>query len=90
MITVLVPIVVVWEALREESVQDVKLSRIRANLLTYSTNQLVYSLEGQKLLYQGQFVLLRSLTLIPHLLQEFHDITIEGIRNAKDTSPTSS
>ncbi|KAI0497464.1 hypothetical protein KFK09_020692 [Dendrobium nobile] len=73
-----VPMMRDWEAIKEESARDEELGKIRADLLKEVGNHPGYSLDGERLLYQGRFVLPRTSIHIPHLLQEFHGNAVGG------------
>lgn len=60
------------DALSREIEADEGLAKIQFVLLCEETRYLSYSMDGQQLLYQGRFVLLRTSLHIPRLLQEFH------------------
>ncbi|PKU86333.1 hypothetical protein MA16_Dca002164 [Dendrobium catenatum] len=77
-LAVSVPMMVDWEAIKEESARDEELGRIRTDLLKGEGNHPGYYVEGERLLYQGRFVLPRTSIHIPQLLQEFHGTTVGG------------
>ncbi|KAI0502254.1 hypothetical protein KFK09_017201 [Dendrobium nobile] len=71
-----IPLMLNWGAIKEESMQDEELGKIRADLLKNETNH--PSNEGETLLYQGRLVMLRTSAHIPQLLQEFQKNTVGG------------
>ncbi|PKU84570.1 hypothetical protein MA16_Dca017957 [Dendrobium catenatum] len=73
-----VPLMLDWEAIREESARDESMGKIMAELLKQPGSHPGYSLEGDKLLYQGRFVMPQMSIHIPNLLQEFHGSSVGG------------
>ncbi|KAI0489015.1 hypothetical protein KFK09_028856 [Dendrobium nobile] len=80
-----VPLMLDWEAIREESARDEDLGRIRSDLLKEEGNHSGYSLEGDRLLYQGRFVMPRISIHIQNLLQEFHGSAVGGHSGVQKT-----
>ncbi|KAI0524824.1 hypothetical protein KFK09_004212 [Dendrobium nobile] len=80
-----VPWMLDWEAIREESARDESLGKIRTELLKEPGSHPGYSLEGDKLLYQGRFVMPRTSIHIPNLLHEFHGSAIGGHSGVQKT-----
>ncbi|PKU83573.1 hypothetical protein MA16_Dca008260 [Dendrobium catenatum] len=74
-----------WGAIKEESVRDKELGKIRADLRKDKNSQPGYSIEGERLLYQGRFVMPRTSIHIPHLLQEFHGSAVGGHSGVQKT-----
>ncbi|KAI0501534.1 hypothetical protein KFK09_016479 [Dendrobium nobile] len=63
-----IPLMLDWEAFREESVINEGLGKIMSDLLKEEGSHPRYSLEGDKLLYHGRFVMPRTWIHIPNLL----------------------
>ncbi|XP_020699141.1 uncharacterized protein LOC110111559 [Dendrobium catenatum] len=66
-VTLYVPLMLDWEAIKEESARDEELGRIMSYLLKEGSHPW-YSLEGDKLLYQGRFEILSTSIHIANLL----------------------
>ncbi|KAI0519064.1 hypothetical protein KFK09_006504 [Dendrobium nobile] len=77
-VAVSIPMMLDWEAIKEESTKDEELSKIRDELVKEKGSHPRYSLEGERLLYQGRFVLPKTSVHIPQLLQEFHGTAMGG------------
>lgn len=73
-----VPLVMDWDALLREIEADEGLVKIRTALLRGELGYPGYSMDGQRLLYQGRLVLPRTSLQIPKLLREFHESAIRG------------
>ncbi|PKU71150.1 hypothetical protein MA16_Dca014775 [Dendrobium catenatum] len=73
-----VPLMVDWGAIKEESMQDEELRNIRGDLMKNMSSHPGYSLEGERLLHQGRFVMPRTSIHIPHLMHEFHGCAVGG------------
>ncbi|KAI0523021.1 hypothetical protein KFK09_005411 [Dendrobium nobile] len=58
-IAVSILLILDWEAINKESAWDKELGRIRANLLKEGNIHPGYSLDGERMLYQGRFILPR-------------------------------
>lgn len=80
-----VPLVLDWEVLLRESAADEGLAKIRSAIARGEAGYPSYSLDGQRLLYQGQFVLPKASAYIPKLLQEFHGSAVGGHSGALKT-----
>ncbi|KAI0523375.1 hypothetical protein KFK09_005770 [Dendrobium nobile] len=77
-VAVSVPLMIDWGAIQEESMQNEELKKVREGLMKGSSNHSGYYLEGERLLYQGRFVMPRTSVHIPHILQEFHGSAVGG------------
>ncbi|XP_028555160.1 putative vacuolar protein sorting-associated protein 13A [Dendrobium catenatum] len=74
-----------WEVIRVESARDEGLGKIRSDLLKELGSHPRYLLEGDKLLYQGKFVMPWTSIYIPNLLQEFHGSAVGGHSSVQKT-----
>ncbi|KAI0497126.1 hypothetical protein KFK09_023454 [Dendrobium nobile] len=80
-----VPLMLDWAAIKVESSKDEGLEKIRADLLREGDSHPGYSVEGDRLLYQGRFVMPRTSIHIPNILQEFHGSAVGGHSGVQKT-----
>ncbi|PKU77049.1 putative mitochondrial protein [Dendrobium catenatum] len=80
-----VPVLIDWGAIKEESIQNEELRRIKEEVLSDENSHPGYSVVGERLYYQGRSVIPRSSIHIPQLLQEFHGSAIGGHSGVQKT-----
>ncbi|PKU83997.1 putative mitochondrial protein [Dendrobium catenatum] len=84
-LVVSVPLIVDSGAIKEESMLNEELRKIREDLEKDRSSHPGYYIEGGRLLYQGRFVMPRTSIHIPHLLQEFHGSSVGGHSGVQKT-----
>ncbi|KAI0525242.1 hypothetical protein KFK09_004635 [Dendrobium nobile] len=80
-----VPVLIDWGAIKEESIQNEELRKIKEDILSDGNSHPGYSVMGEGLYYQGRSVIPRSSIHIPQLLQEFHGSAIGGHSGVQKT-----